>query len=414
MDPLSLVDTLKTKGMASDFLSRSNLAKTYGITNYTGAPDQNDALRLKVLGGTTGAPVNTQGTVTAPVVTDPTKTVTPPQTFDANALAKLAGEKGMSIADLQTLISQGGGNFGVDKNKISTDLGIPSLETSVFQAPSKSTSDLFHEAYSTSGLDKVDSSIQALMDDIAQRRQQLGEATSTINNNPFLSEKTRVGQDKLRLDQAETDINNKMNELNTLRQFKQDGLTKINNDILMSTNDFKNNQELNAKKLDYLTKQRDTMVNDQTTNAKTPIESKALLEYLMNQPSKTLSNGTSWDPATGSWIAPPAKASTAKTSTKNSVVSGTLTYTPQDRAEDSQALEKSRGADNYVDPTIYQNLYKAWIASGGTQKGFLATYPPKGYVNPANTWLPPYLMPPKTTTKKTSTSSTGKTTIDQL
>lgn len=74
--------------------------------------------------------------------------------------------------------------------------------------------------------------------------------------------------------------------------------------------------------------------------------------------------------------------------------SGTLTYTAQDYADDSQALDASRGSDNFVDPTLYQNLYKSWIAGGGRLEDFIAKFPPKNYVNPKNTWLPSYLMPP--------------------
>lgn len=76
--------------------------------------------------------------------------------------------------------------------------------------------------------------------------------------------------------------------------------------------------------------------------------------------------------------------------------SGGLTYTPQDAAEDSQALENSRGEDGYVDPTQYQNLYEAWIQAGGLLKDFKTHYPPADYVNPDNTWLPSFLMPKKT------------------
>lgn len=407
MDPNSIVDTLKTKGMASDFLSRSNLAKTYGITNYTGAPDQNIQLLQKVNGGSPVATVVTPTTTTPVTTTTPTVTVPAPKPVDPTEIARLAGEKGMTVADYQKFMDGTNGTYGVDKQQIGKDLGIPALETSVFTAPSKSTVDIFNEAYTTAGLGQVDTSIQALMDEIATRRGQLKDATDTINNNPFLSEKTRVGQGKLRLDQAETDINNKVNELNTLRQWKQDQLTNINNKILMSTNDFKTNQELNAKKLDYLTKQRDTMVTDKTTNAKSDVSGKATLEYLMNLPKKALTNGTTWDPATGQWIAPPAKASTKTTTVKGTVVSGGLTYSPIDMAEDSRALEGSRGSDGHVDPTVYQNLYKAWVANGGLLKDFLAKFPPKNYVNPANTWLPSYLMPTvSATTKKKSTTTT--------
>jgi len=80
-------------------------------------------------------------------------------------------------------------------------------------------------------------------------------------------------------------------------------------------------------------------------------------------------------------------------STVKPFIDGTLTYTPEDHAADSQALDASRGADGFVDPTLYQKLYTAWIGKGGTAEGFIKTFPPKNYVNPANDWLPTYLRP---------------------
>jgi len=79
--------------------------------------------------------------------------------------------------------------------------------------------------------------------------------------------------------------------------------------------------------------------------------------------------------------------------------SGTLIYTAQDFAEDSQALDASRGDDGFVDPSLYLELYKAWIdednGGGGRLEDFLSKFPPENYINPENEWLPFFLMPPK-------------------
>lgn len=92
------------------------------------------------------------------------------------------------------------------------------------------------------------------------------------------------------------------------------------------------------------------------------------------------------------------KSATTKPSTKTSsgtngktIVSGTLSYTPADFASDSSKLNNSKGADGFVDPTIYQNLYDAWVGAGGSITDFLKTFPSKDYVNPANNTLPTYL-----------------------
>lgn len=77
------------------------------------------------------------------------------------------------------------------------------------------------------------------------------------------------------------------------------------------------------------------------------------------------------------------------------VKSGALNYTKADYSEDASALETSRGDDGWVDPTIYKQLYDAWVANNGKIADFVKTFPPATYVNPANEWLPPYLRPKK-------------------
>lgn len=117
----------------------------------------------------------------------------------------------------------------------------------------------------------------------------------------------------------------------------------------------------------------------------------------------------SWDPVTKT-STPINDVGGKPTSSvpKGSVTSGTLVYTPQDQADDSQALDASRGDDGYVDPKVYEQLYSLWIEKGGQLEDFLKTYPPKNYVNPANTWLPEFLMPAGA--RKAQSKPTSKST----
>lgn len=103
------------------------------------------------------------------------------------------------------------------------------------------------------------------------------------------------------------------------------------------------------------------------------------------------------------------KSSTAKTTTASlgkTIKSGTLTYTPADFAADSAELNNSRGTDKYVDPGKYQSLANYWTTHGGNITDFLKTYPPKDYVNPANTQLPSYL---RSSTKTSGTAASSVT-----
>lgn len=148
---------------------------------------------------------------------------------------------------------------------------------------------------------------------------------------------------------------------------------------------------------------------------------KAKYEYLANKekeartanPAFELSPGQkryAYDPATKGYkevASLPPKPTATKTSTKGTTVSGKLTYTAADKAEDSAALEASKGADGYVDPAIYQKLAEAWVAHGGLIKDFLAVHPPKNYVNPANNTLPVYLRSTKPTAKQIEKATEG-------
>ena len=378
MNPNSIVDVLKQKGMASDFLSRSNLAKSYGINGYSGSPDQNAQL-IKLVSGGSPAPsttVNNGGTTTD---TNTNKN------FDYNTAAKLAGEKGVSFSDFKSILDAGSGGYNVDTTKINNDLGITDLESKLFTAPSKSTESIFNEAYATAGIDKVDQSIKDLMDQIATQRENLKSATDTINNNPFLSEKTRVGQGKLRLDQAENDINNKNNELTLLQNWRDKQIANIKDKILMSTNDFNTTQDLNAKKLDYLLKKRDTMVATQTAQNKAQYTGQALLDYLMNQPNKVLTNGTYWDPATEQWVQQPSKKTTGS---GGSGGSGTKKVTAAQQKQNSYEIinqllapgvTMSDGTpylDNngFLTPKAAQALMQSALTSGVSRKDFLEAY----------------------------------------
>lgn len=88
----------------------------------------------------------------------------------------------------------------------------------------------------------------------------------------------------------------------------------------------------------------------------------------------------------------PKAASVPKTNL-TPVKSGKAVFTPDQMSAYSATLEASKGPDNYVDPDVYKQAYDAWVDPevGGLAKDFLLKFPPKKYVNPANTTLPSYL-----------------------
>ena len=154
-------------------------------------------------------------------------------------------------------------------------------------------------------------------------------------------------------------------------------------------------QDISKSKYEYLANKEKTAKADAKTLAD---------ETRLANPAFELSPGQeryTYNSKTGSYektaaVAPKPLSTTPKGTTK----SGTLNYTAQDKTDDSQALNASKGPDGYVDPAIYLKLANAWVANGGLIKDFLATHPPKNYVNPANNTLPVYLRSTKPTAKQ--------------
>lgn len=87
-----------------------------------------------------------------------------------------------------------------------------------------------------------------------------------------------------------------------------------------------------------------------------------------------------------------AKPVVPKVTTVKPFVSGKLTVTSDDLSQGAQLLNDSKGDDGYVDPAIYQQMYKQWTDRGGLGNDFTKKYPPKTYVNPENRTLPKYLQ----------------------
>jgi len=76
---------------------------------------------------------------------------------------------------------------------------------------------------------------------------------------------------------------------------------------------------------------------------------------------------------------------------KAKAAGGTSNTLSRDQLAAGEAkLRASKGPDGYVDPNVYLQAFNGWP---GTSAEFLSKFPPKNYVNPANTWLPEILRP---------------------
>lgn len=109
---------------------------------------------------------------------------------------------------------------------------------------------------------------------------------------------------------------------------------------------------------------------------------------------------------TRSTIAKRGSSNSPKTKT---TTDGSFTYSGEDTAKLASLLNQGttdgtyagRGADGYVDPGAYTHAYTAWIAAGGTPKGFLKVAPVTN-INPDSIPLLPAAIQPKTKAASTT------------
>ena len=214
---------------------------------------------LNITGGQNPASVVTQP-VTTPVTSTPTQTPEQKAQADAQALAEKAGKAGYTPEQYQKLVETNNTVTQAESDAIAKELGIPTVEGELFKKPSQTSQQLYQSAYDTSGLADLKKKIQDINDSITKDRAQLTEAIGVIDENPFLTETSRVGRGKRILDQAEQKINNKLAQAKQYQDLYDGGITEINNMVTRNQNDFTTDQTINTAKLNYLQKKAEQQV----------------------------------------------------------------------------------------------------------------------------------------------------------
>lgn len=209
-----------------------------------------------------------------------------PVTPDASALAKAAGEAGLSVSDYESLL---GGNTAVssaEHKAIATELGISDAEAAAFAKPKETTQAVYDHAYSSAGLDQLHAKIVSLIDSINAKKQTASDAIGTVNENPFLDEKSRVGRGKRVLDQANAEIQNEVDLLTQMQGLYTQGVTEVNNLVARTSADFKDNQTQAQAYLNYLQTKAQQKA-DQLKSDKTIIASNTVTDYLKGRAKAT-------------------------------------------------------------------------------------------------------------------------------
>ncbi len=190
-------------------------------------------------------------------------TSTPATPADPNqALARAAAQAGLSVDDYLKLTS---GQYAVtpeERAKINEGLGIPGLESTLFTPPSKTTQQIYQDAFNQAGLADLKAKIAELDSRVAAIKQKYTDKQGTVNENPFLSEASRTGRLKNLNDQGNAEIGNLMDEQQRYVDLYNSGINEVNNLVTRTTADFSSNQTFNAQKLQYLQTKAEQQIQD--------------------------------------------------------------------------------------------------------------------------------------------------------
>jgi hypothetical protein len=219
-------------------------------------------------------PITGQQAVLQPKVPAPAPVVDPNQRLATNA-----GLSGASTDDYLKMLGSQTAITPEERASIYQQLGIPDLAASAFAAPSESTTQVFNDAYSAAGLADVTQQIMTLNDQINKARTDLTTATGSVNENPWLSEASRVGRLGTLQSQAQATIGNLIDQQTQYKDLYAQGLNDINGMVTRHTTDFTTNQQLNAQKLTYLVQQAEG-ISTATQAQKTAQLARYMPDYL--------------------------------------------------------------------------------------------------------------------------------------
>ncbi len=219
--------------------------------------------------------------------------------------ARSAAQAGLGVEDYLKYIT--GGVSGAERHKINSGLGIPEAYKQLF-TPAPATQDLYNRAYSQAGLGDLKKQIESKLAEVNRIQSLYTEKGGKINENPFLSEASRIGRLRILDDKRLQEIGNLNNELSSMQDLYNSGVSEVNSVVSRSTQDFSNSQQTNALKLTYLQQQAEQQLQD-LQSTKSAEAYKYLPDYLKakaaaQKPDTIGSNETGyfrWNPTTSTF-----------------------------------------------------------------------------------------------------------------
>lgn len=146
---------------------------------------------------------------------------------------------------------------------------IGELTKQVFQAPTINQQKLYEEAYNTAGLATVRTKLEDLNKIIADKLALYTSKEADINENPFLSEASRMGRLSRLNDKKQAEIGNLQEQYKQYADLYNNGIDEVNKSVERQVGDFNTQRQISSEELNYLLGIQSTKAEQQTTAEKT-------------------------------------------------------------------------------------------------------------------------------------------------
>lgn len=188
-------------------------------------------------------------------------------TDEIAALAKQAGEAGMSSSDFLEILKANAAPSSTQVEEIRTKLGIPNLVDEAFRKPDKTLVQQYNELYNLAGLQDIKTKISDIDERINKKRADLVTATGELNNNPWISQATRAGRLKNLQELAFADINNDLEAKQQYLDLYDSGVSEIEKQLGYAQTDTENARNLTVDQLNYALNEAERLTTAKTNDS---------------------------------------------------------------------------------------------------------------------------------------------------
>jgi len=195
--------------------------------------------------------------------------------------ADLSPEQTLSLLNAYNQVSSD------ERSKIENDLGIPDVVNSLYTKPSKTSEQIYQEAYNSSELPNLKNQIAEIDKKIAEKKEQITAGTAELQNNPWLSQASRGGRIRNLNETAQSELNNLLDERQGYLDTYNGGVDEIEKVMTRYASQLEEDQTLNASKLNYLLNQAEKQVTA-LTQSKQAENLRYVPDYLKAKADKNL------------------------------------------------------------------------------------------------------------------------------